>query len=403
MAYIGLYGSVGLTKERCRFCHTVAFVLDGKLACCGSDSQEKPEGYKRESLPDQARKLPPAKAREYQLAGQDYRCFYCERSFDSLVYRNNAPVKLRLQWDHYVPYAYSQNNSASNFVAACHVCNSIKTDLCFLTVDEAKTYVHTKLQEKGYSDAPASNGMRVLQNKTSAQTPMAEVLQQHMSNPVQESLRKSTSQEPSNHKSSVVSQGYQPDDRPKQNQTRRTGSHQDVRKNSSPSKERPMKSKQPLSYNDALRERLIKYQSENNLSNAETSRRMKRFLAVAEKRTLGRQPAIGVGQSTIYGYVSKKWLSSQAALERFESRLSGWLDPPHVETINAIESDSTTREHVKAIAPMIEKLFITIEAALALPGLNKELLLRAVATGDVISIRSSGFILVYAPDVSRLA
>jgi len=55
--------------------------------------------------------------------------------------------KLCLEWDHQVPYSYSQNNHDANFLPACHLCNRWKSALIFQTVEEVKVYVATKWEK----------------------------------------------------------------------------------------------------------------------------------------------------------------------------------------------------------------------------------------------------------------
>ena len=59
-------------------------------------------------------------------------------------------IFLKLNWDHFVPYSYSYNNKKVNFVAACHVCNGIKSNKMFDTVKEIKDYVSYQRKKKGY-------------------------------------------------------------------------------------------------------------------------------------------------------------------------------------------------------------------------------------------------------------
>jgi 5-methylcytosine-specific restriction endonuclease McrA len=151
-AYLGLYGNVVLPKAYCDDCGMVAIVRDGVLQCCDKEVSEVPEYYKREVEPEQKRHLPPKKDRDRQLEEQDYRCFYCLRRFGSTVYRKTRAVKLKHAWDHMLPYAFSQNNSASNFVAACQVCNGLKSAMCFKSLEDAQLFLNNRWVEKGYTD-----------------------------------------------------------------------------------------------------------------------------------------------------------------------------------------------------------------------------------------------------------
>ncbi|TLZ87260.1 MAG: hypothetical protein E6K00_05760 [Methanobacteriota archaeon] len=61
--------------------------------------------------------------------------------FNSAVERKGRLIYLKVNWDHFVPFAYSQNNYAYNFVAACQICNGIKGSSTFRTLEEARVYV----------------------------------------------------------------------------------------------------------------------------------------------------------------------------------------------------------------------------------------------------------------------
>ncbi len=152
--YIGIYGNIQLPKGYCPRCKMSAFIIDGKLQCCAKPSGSSPKRFKRESQPAHHRKPVPRKIKRELLKMQDHRCFYCEREFETCVYRGNKVFRLRIDWDHMVPFAYSQNNYPWNYVAACHVCNRLKSSLCFRSIDEAKVYLANRWKEKGYSDMP---------------------------------------------------------------------------------------------------------------------------------------------------------------------------------------------------------------------------------------------------------
>jgi len=151
---ISLYGNVAIIKGYCPVCKGYAFIRNGKLLCCDYALDAKPDKYKRESIPEQRRHLPPLKFRLEQLEKQENRCFYCNRHFGNVVYKKNKTIKLRTHWDHKIPYALSQNNEIYNFVAACHICNAMKYSKVFQTKDEAQVYLTLKWERKKYSDNP---------------------------------------------------------------------------------------------------------------------------------------------------------------------------------------------------------------------------------------------------------
>jgi hypothetical protein len=76
------------------------------------------------------------------LIAQDNRCLYCGHRFGDLVIRRRDDWQwLELNWDHFVPFAYSNRNLDDNWVAACHLCNSYKGSLIFPDVHSARLHI----------------------------------------------------------------------------------------------------------------------------------------------------------------------------------------------------------------------------------------------------------------------
>jgi len=99
------------------------------------------------------RRYPTASQREEALNRQRNRCLYCDNEFGSQVRRLGKPVVLKLNWDHFVPYAYGQTNDGANWVAACHVCNGSKSGRMFDTLGEARTYLRERWRFRGFDIA----------------------------------------------------------------------------------------------------------------------------------------------------------------------------------------------------------------------------------------------------------
>ncbi len=150
--HTAIYGNIALLRGYCSECKGYAFILEGKMACCGERSTDAPERFKRMSDCPEFRRGPSVKWQKYIMAQQHCRCFYCNRTFGSTVYRSTKPVRLKVNWDHINPYTYSLDNRNQNFVAACHVCNGIKSSLIFRSVDDATIYILERWKDKGYTD-----------------------------------------------------------------------------------------------------------------------------------------------------------------------------------------------------------------------------------------------------------
>ena len=148
---IALFGQAQLQRVWCKDCGSFSFVRDGVKVCCGEHVEVgEPTRYIRESEPYQMRRPPSTYEREQALERQDGKCFYCNQPLGAVRTRNGREVTLRTHWDHLMPYAYDQNNSPDNFVAACHVCNGIKSSHVFKDMADARVFLSGQRAAKGY-------------------------------------------------------------------------------------------------------------------------------------------------------------------------------------------------------------------------------------------------------------
>jgi 5-methylcytosine-specific restriction endonuclease McrA len=146
---LSLYGNVAIPKGYCPDCATYAFIINNKLQCCDAPvARCSPTKIRRESEPEYIRKQPPKSTQKLLLEEQDYRCFYCNARFgDHRIYNGRERV-IKLNWDHMVPWIYSQNNASANFVAACQHCNGLKKAMIFDTLDQARIYLNAELERR---------------------------------------------------------------------------------------------------------------------------------------------------------------------------------------------------------------------------------------------------------------
>lgn len=152
--HVAIYGTTKIERAFCQHCKRYALIMDGLIHCCNrlvgkTLSQLKQH---RMCVAEKRRKSLGRKRKKEILEKQDYRCLYCQLRFGSLVYRKSKPIKLKINWDHKIPWVYSQDNQAANYAAACHICNAIKSDLYFGSVEDAQLYIQQRREEKGYSD-----------------------------------------------------------------------------------------------------------------------------------------------------------------------------------------------------------------------------------------------------------
>jgi 5-methylcytosine-specific restriction endonuclease McrA len=148
-----IYGNTVLLKALCPICKEYNIVIDGVLTCCKTKLETKRvhSFTKRETNPRQQRKNLPVSEKQRILKEQNYSCIYCTEKFGSYVARIDKVIKVRAHFDHVIPYSFAQNNHKNNFVAACSICNGIKHDFVFETLEEARKYIMEIRDKKRYT------------------------------------------------------------------------------------------------------------------------------------------------------------------------------------------------------------------------------------------------------------
>lgn len=148
------YGNVYIKRMYCQHCKQMAFVIDGKMACCGRPANFEGHRVKIMASPRRKRKPLTPKQKETILKRQNNRCFYCGKEFGDVIYnsKRGKVYYLRPCFDHIDPYVHNYNNYKDNFVAVCQICNGIKSDKVFDSVEEVRNYVKERRKAKGYED-----------------------------------------------------------------------------------------------------------------------------------------------------------------------------------------------------------------------------------------------------------
>ncbi len=146
-----LYGQVSLHSEECPRCGHESFVVGGKFVCCDQPLAEiEAKSWKRMSITRGRRHVPPWK-REEIIGSQNGRCFYCQELFTDKLYRRGKLWNKRINVDHWEPFSFSCDDGMPNLVAACSVCNGIKSDLIFKDRYECREYISQQRRSKGYT------------------------------------------------------------------------------------------------------------------------------------------------------------------------------------------------------------------------------------------------------------
>ncbi len=102
---------------------------------------------KRKSLIDDVsvnKKKPSEKLQKKILTMQNYKCYYCDREIGTIR------SMIGVEWDHFIPFSYCQNNNDDNFIACCPICNRLKSNYHFKDIFECREYIQKLLLKRGY-------------------------------------------------------------------------------------------------------------------------------------------------------------------------------------------------------------------------------------------------------------
>ena len=147
MSYRAIYGKASFIKAYCEDCETEAFIINGCYACC--DSKYIKDNIDRTIYVTQKsnkRKAITTKERRGLIEQQNNRCFYCDCDLGGYYIRNNTLRKIKAHIDHVHPFSAVGN--ATEFVAACNVCNQIKSNKVFSSMDELIDHIKNRKRDK---------------------------------------------------------------------------------------------------------------------------------------------------------------------------------------------------------------------------------------------------------------
>jgi len=174
---IGIYGKIVLLKQYCERCRMNAFVIDGVLQCCGEiiealDKNISKNYIVKSGKRDRSNSFISKATKSEVLKKQDNMCIYCDGVFGTcdIDMRNFRYRELKIHFDHYIPWSYNMDNELGNVVAACGVCNGIKSNKYFKTFDDARKHILERRDQKydrertGYNKETEGEGFYEIQD-----------------------------------------------------------------------------------------------------------------------------------------------------------------------------------------------------------------------------------------------
>lgn len=147
--YLLQFGNTAIQSAYCPNCDGIYFVIDGILQCCGAPYKSfQRKGIKVMSPAYMKRKVD-IQIKKKLYKQQEGFCFYCGREIGYYYTKHGKVYQTTVHYDHVVPFASSYNNHFDNLVAACSVCNSLKSDKMFKNMEQLRSYLHETTKAKG--------------------------------------------------------------------------------------------------------------------------------------------------------------------------------------------------------------------------------------------------------------
>jgi hypothetical protein len=148
MATRVVFGKTSFLRGYCWSCRSEAFIIDGLLSCCDLPFREN-EVQRTIYVTQKAikRKAISKKLRLQLIEEQNNRCFYCGCDLAGYYLRDDVVRKIRIHVDHVQPF--SAVGDSTEMVAACNVCNLIKSNKVFGNMEELVGYILEQRDKKG--------------------------------------------------------------------------------------------------------------------------------------------------------------------------------------------------------------------------------------------------------------
>ena len=149
-----LYGNTAIYRKYCYKCKTTSLIINGKYACCGGSArQSRKEKVRRMTATFFRHRVSVCKRKQTAiLKQQENKCIYCDYEIGSLIWSTTSHkyIKTTVNFDHFVPWSYDNNNKIKNIVASCNICNALKTNYHFESIEKAKSFILERWKQKGY-------------------------------------------------------------------------------------------------------------------------------------------------------------------------------------------------------------------------------------------------------------
>ncbi len=144
---LAVYGNVRMIRDYCPVCNDLVLFPRGKSACCGFAPLKAPGRW--EVVVPPHRRHPSQTRQDALLLEFGNGCAYCRMQFGTLVEWGKRRAVLRLVWDHFIPFIATGDSSDENFRPACQLCNGLKRDRLFQSLEEAQGFVARSFDRKG--------------------------------------------------------------------------------------------------------------------------------------------------------------------------------------------------------------------------------------------------------------
>ena len=153
------YGGICMPRSFCNLCETMAFVIDGKYACCDNPLQiiDGEVSHRISECAPYRIRISNAQ-RNMIVLSQDNRCLYCLYKFDWMVKntRTGKKIKLRVEIDHFIPWSHLQTNKGE-MIASCQICNRYKSDKTYDSIDSARVAIRNRRAQRGWPNEGMEN------------------------------------------------------------------------------------------------------------------------------------------------------------------------------------------------------------------------------------------------------
>lgn len=147
---LATYGKVQLQRKYCPECKEISFVVGNVFQCCDMNIKDVPIKYEK-MIDNRGVRTSLSRSKQKEIKEKQFnKCIYCGVYFGTPYLYKNKIRRTKINYDHLLPFSFLQDNPDDNWVDSCNICNGIKSNIIFDSMQDVIHHIMCRIKKKGY-------------------------------------------------------------------------------------------------------------------------------------------------------------------------------------------------------------------------------------------------------------